>query len=98
MATVIAAAALSVVGAGAVQASDHLDSPAVIADPRADIGDLYAWTSSDGRQLNLAMTIVGHTFSDKLRYVFHVDSGSRFGKTTVTTSISCRFDAANVVD
>jgi hypothetical protein len=98
MATVIAAAALSVVGTSAVQASDHLDSPAVIADPRADIGDLYAWTSSDGRQLNLAMTIVGHTFSDKLRYVFHVDSGSRFGKTTVTTSISCRFDAANVVD
>jgi len=25
-------------------AADHLDSPSVIADPRADIGDLYAWT------------------------------------------------------
>jgi len=66
---------LSLGGAGASHASDHLDTPTVIADPRADIGDLYAWTSSTGRQLNLAMTIVGHTFSDKLDYVFHVDSG-----------------------
>jgi hypothetical protein len=29
----------------------------VIADPRADIGDVYAWTAPNGRQLNLAMTI-----------------------------------------
>ena len=75
--------------AATAQASDHLDSPSVIADPRADIGDLYAWTSPDGRQLNLVMTIVGHTFSDKLHYVFHVDSGSRFGHTTATTTIDC---------
>jgi hypothetical protein len=70
----------------------------VIADPRADIGDLYAWTSSDGRQLNLVMTIVGHTFSDKLDYVFHIDSGKQFGTTTATTAISCHFSAANAVD
>ena len=75
-------------------ASDHLDSPSVIADPRADIGDLYAWTSTDGRQLNLVMTIVGHTFSDKLHYVFHVDSGRRFGKTTATTTIDCHLATA----
>ena len=77
-------------------ASDHLDSPAVIADPRADIGDLYAWTSGDGRQLNLAMTIVGHAFSDRIDYTFHVDSGARFGHTTATTAIVCRFaDSTN---
>ncbi len=79
-------------------AADHLDTPSVIADPRADIGDLFAWTSYDGRRLNLAMTIVGHTFSDQLDYTFHIDSGKRFGQTTETTSIVCRVTAANAVD
>jgi hypothetical protein len=82
----------------AAYASDHRDTPTVIADPSADIGDLFAWTSSDGRRLNLIMTIVGHRFSDRLQYVFHVDSGARFGETTATTSIMCRFDAANAVE
>jgi hypothetical protein len=39
----------------AAYASDHLDTPTVIADPAADIGDIFAWTSSDGRRLNLVM-------------------------------------------
>ncbi len=80
--------------ASAIVASDHLDTPTVIADPAADVGDLYAWTSADGKRLNLVMTLVAHRFSDRLHYVFHVDSGSRFGATTKTTSIVCRFDAA----
>lgn len=71
-------------------AADHLDTPSVIADPRADIGDLYAWTSYDGRRLNLVMTIVGHTFSEHLEYVFHIDSGKRFDETTATTDVVCR--------
>jgi hypothetical protein len=88
----------SVTVGGAAYASDHLDTPTVIADPRADIGDVYAWMSPDSRQLNLVMTIVGHTFSDKLRYVFHVDSGSRFGATSATTSIVCRFPAGKELE
>lgn len=79
-------------------ASDHLDSPTVIANPQADIADVYAWTSPVGRQLNLVMTIFGQTFSEKVRYVFHVDSGKQFGKTTATTTISCRFTSAGVVE
>ncbi len=82
----------------AVLASDHLDTPTVIADPAADIGDIFAWTSSDGKRLNLVMDIVAHQFSDRLQYVFHVDSGERFGKTTATTLIVCRFDAAGVAE
>src|ERR1700692_2573234 len=80
------------------RASDHLDTPTVIANPQADIGDVYAWTSANGRQLNLIMDIVGRTFSDKLQYVFHIDSGRKFGKTTATTSIVCRFPAPNIVE
>jgi uncharacterized protein DUF4331 len=82
----------------AAYASDHLDTPTVIADPAADIGDIFAWTSSDGRRLNLVMDIVAHHFSDRLQYVFHVDSGDRFGKTAATTLIMCRFDLTNAVE
>ncbi|MES2350579.1 MAG: DUF4331 family protein [Pseudomonadota bacterium] len=80
----------------ACMASDHLDTPSVIADPRTDIGDLYAWTSTDGRRLNLVMTIVGHSFSDKTDYVFHIDSGKTFGKTAHTTTVRCNFPSAGI--
>jgi hypothetical protein len=85
-------------GAGGAHASDHLDTPTVIANPQADIGDVYAWMSPDARQVNLVMTIVGHTFSDKLQYVFHVDSGAEFGATSTTTSIVCRFPAGRQLE
>lgn len=78
-------------------ASDHLDTRTVIDDPRADIGDIYAWTSPDGERLNLVMAIVGHTFSDALRYRFHVDSGARFGETGATVVIECRFPSTTIV-
>lgn len=78
-------------------ASDHLDSPAALANPAADIGDIFAWTSPEGKQLNLVMTLQGHAFSDKVQYVFHVDSGKTFGHTIASTSIVCRFAAANAV-
>lgn len=79
-------------------ASDHLDTPTVIQDPAADIGDLYAWMSPDGRRLNLVMDIVAHKFSDRLQYVFHIDSGSRFGVTSGSAAVVCVFDVANNVE
>jgi hypothetical protein len=88
------AAALGV--SGAARASDHFDSPAMTANPQADIGDIYAWTAPDGRHLNLVMTIVGHSFSDRLSYTFHVDSGRAFGRTTASTTIVCRFPEPKV--
>jgi hypothetical protein len=98
----VAVAALASVtgggGASVAHASDHLDTPTVIANPQADIGDVYAWMSPDARQVNLVMTIVGHTFSDKLQYVFHVDSGAEFGATSTTTSIVCRFPAGQQLE
>ena len=81
--------------AATVRASDHLDSPATVANPQADISDVYAWKSSDGRRINFVMTVLGHTFSDKVDYVLHIDSGKSFGHTTASTSITCRFAAAN---
>ncbi|HEX6396638.1 MAG TPA: hypothetical protein VFZ95_04385, partial [Steroidobacteraceae bacterium] len=60
-------AALGALSTPAALASDHLDTDAVIADPAADIGDLYAWMSPDHQRLNLVMTIVGKKFSDHVR-------------------------------
>lgn len=74
-----------------VNASDHLDTPTVAMNPRADIGDLYAWTSADGKQLNLVMTLVGQSFSDVVEYAFNIDSGKTLGATTNTTTIRCKF-------
>jgi hypothetical protein len=88
----------AVIGAQVLQASDHLDSPTAISNPQADIGDVYAWTSPNGRQLNLIMDIVGKSFSDKLQYAFHIDSGKMYGKTTATTSIVCRFPDAKTAE
>jgi len=75
-------------------ASDHLDTAAVIADPASDIGDLYAWTSTDGKRLNLVLTIVGGKFSDHVRYAFHIDSGRKVGKTSATANLTCEFNTA----
>jgi hypothetical protein len=96
-AALFAGAVMAALPAPAI-ASDHLDSPSVIADPRADIGDLFAWMAPDGRRLNLVMTIVGHSFSDKIAYVFHIDSGRRFGRTRATTDLTCRFASATAAD
>lgn len=79
-------------------ASDHFDSPAMTANPQADIADVYAWTAPDGRHLNLVMTVVGHSFSDRLRYTFHIDSGKAFGRTGPSTTLECRFPAPDVAD
>lgn len=84
---------LLVAFASSGRSSDHLDTAAVIADPASDIGDLYAWTSTDGRRLNLVMTIVGKKFSDHVRYNFHVDSARQPGPAAATVIISCEFNA-----
>jgi hypothetical protein len=94
----LAALVIFTVFVAPARASDHLDSPATVANPAADIGDVYAWTSPEGRRLNLVMTIQGHTFSDKVKYVFHVDSGRVFGHTSSSTSVVCRFASANEVN
>jgi hypothetical protein len=94
----LALAAALLLPSAMTAASDHLDSPRVIADPRVDIGDIYAWTSADGRRLNLVMTIVGHAFDRNAEYAFHIDSGSRFPDTTARTDITCRFASRTQAD
>lgn len=89
---------LTLIGLQPATASDHFDSPAMTANPQADIADVYAWTSPDGQRLNLVMTIVGHSFSDRLAYALHIDSGKAFGRTTASTTIVCRFAEPRLAD
>jgi hypothetical protein len=98
LAASIVAGITAIAGPRGAHASDHLDSPTLAMNPRADIGDLYAWTSADGKQLNLVMTVVAQSFSDVVDYTFHIDSGTRMGATTGTTSIVCRFKADQQAD
>ena len=79
-----------------LEAADHVDAPSVIADPAADITDIYAW--SDGPHVNLILNIVGPAaFSDVVQYVFHVESQPAFGMPGQESTILCTFDAAQQI-
>lgn len=84
-------------------AADHTDGPAASADPTADITDLFAWTSPDGKDLNLIMNVFpaatsAAKFSDAVQYVFHTNSQASFGAAaTSSEDIVCTFDAAQKI-
>lgn len=96
----VGAAGVLALGAAAmtavhVQAADHLDSPAVSAEPLADITDLYAWTTADRLRLVLAVSPnAGEAvqFSPNVQYAFHVQRGAAFPAGPFeTTEILCQF-------
>lgn len=90
-------------GAGALlvahstQAADHLDSPGAIANPMADITDLYAWNTSDASKVNLVMNVSPgdpgtRHFDNTVQYVFHASSTSAIDSQTRTeTKVICTF-------
>lgn len=89
-------------GATVTRAADHVDAPATVAAPAADINDLYAWMSADASKLNLVMTVSPFAentakFSPNVQYVFHVNSSSAFGETQTETKIVCTFAAAGAI-
>jgi len=83
--------AVATVGA---QAADHADAPGVIADPAADIADVYAWMTPDTNNVNLAMTVPAAAFSNAVQYVLHVESSTAYGTPGVSRTVICRFDAS----
>ena len=78
-------------------AADHRDAPATLADPAADINDVYAWVEGDN--LIFVMTVfpaagADAKFSDKVQYVLNIDSGPAFGMTLNSKKIICTFDVS----
>jgi hypothetical protein len=73
-------------------AADHVDSPAVRADPATDLADIFAWTTADVRHINLVMTLPIAAFSDAVQYAFHVESSSAYGSPGIKADIICTFE------
>lgn len=76
--------------------ADHVDSPAAVAEPTADITDLYAWMDSTATKLNLVLNVhpfagAAAQFSTAVDYVFHVNSSPGYGMVQTQTQILCRF-------
>jgi hypothetical protein len=87
----------------AVFAADHIDSPSAVAEPAADITDLYAWMSPDASKVNLIMDVTPFattesSFSDAVQYVFHVNSSSGYGESQTETLIICQFESNGAVE
>jgi len=83
--------------AHSTQAADHLDSPGAIANPMADITDVFAWNTSDKAKVNLAMDVSPgdpgtRHFDNTVQYAFHVSSTSAIDSQTRTvTNVICTF-------
>jgi hypothetical protein len=86
------------------RSADHLDAPATIAEPAADINDVYTFLDKPGdaaTKVIFAMTVypaapADAKFSDQVQYVLHTQSGAKFGATTSDLNIICTFTAAQV--
>lgn len=81
-------------------AADHIDAPAAVADPTADITDLYAWSEPANVifALNVApLAGADAKFSDKVQYVIHTESAAKFGSAGEKVDIICTFDAAQKI-
>lgn len=73
-------AASMTLGSQEVIAADHIDGPAAIADNAADIADLYAWHTDDGKVVAI-MTFAGlqlpgddARYDGDLLYTLHIDN------------------------
>jgi len=85
---------------GTALAADHVDSPGAIADPAADITDLFAWTNADASKVNLIMAVGpfgASGFSDAVTYVFNIESSKAYGTPGTVATVTCEFyDGVNI--
>jgi len=77
-------------------AADHIDSPAPIATPAADITDYFAWMTPDATHVNLVMTVspfatAESQWSDAVVYAMHVSSMEGYGGEETASQLICRF-------
>lgn len=84
--------------AAATHAADHRDSPGNIADPAADLTDIFAWMTPSATEVNLVLAVPAAAFSDAVQYVLHVESSSAYGVTGVQQNIICQFEVDQTVE
>ena len=89
---------IALLGSPITHAADHIDSNSLLTNPMADINDVYAWMTSDGTKVNLALTVSpfdtgDREFGPSVQYVFHVSSRAGFGMAGVESRIICTFES-----
>jgi hypothetical protein len=94
---VLAGVAAGVGYATKARSADHLDSPAAVASPAADIADVYSWMDSTAANATLVMTVYPAApttakFDTAVKYALHTSSGA-FGNATNNVDIIATFDA-----
>ncbi len=93
----LSVAALLMAFAASSFAADHLDAPATMNDPAADINDVYVFVNpNSAKELILAMTVNpiandATRFSDAVQYQFKVSNAEG------TSVISCTFSRPDTV-
>ncbi len=80
-----------------LRAADHAEAPGAIADPAADLTDIYVWTTPDATKLNMIIGVPAAMFSDAVQYVLHVESSTAYGTPGTTVRLICTFNAAQAV-
>src|SRR5258705_13998170 len=89
----------------AAGAADHRAAPAASMDKTADIADLFAWASPDGKTTYLVLDIgkdmkATNKFSNAVKYVFHTSSMPSYGAAAAmvkSVDVICTFDAAQKI-
>ena len=81
------------------QAADHLDANALATNPMGDVNDVYAWMTSDGLKINLAMTVSpfddgSRNFGPSVQYAFHM---TRHAAYPATAALLAAGEEAKVV-
>lgn len=84
--------------APAAFAADHVDSPAAINDPSADLTDVFAWMTPSATEVNLILSVPAAAFSDAIQYVFHIESSEGYGSAGTSTDIICQFEVSQDVE
>lgn len=74
-----------------LQAADHADSPGNVADPAADLTDVFAWTTPTAAEVNLIIGVPAAQFSNAVQYVINVESSSAYGRPGTKVQIICQF-------
>lgn len=89
---------LALLAACGLHAADHRDSPSAVAEPAADIADIFTWTTADTAAINFALTVPAALFSDAVQYVIHIESVPAYGEAGVEVRIICEFEADQTLE
>lgn len=84
-------------------AADHVDSPAAIAEPTADITDVYAWMSEDAEMLNVIVDVAPFAgdaaeFSTATQYAVHIGGSMAYGEESTPHMLVCQFYTEHAIE